>query len=58
MKTAKELEYLSNYVQGWADANDNNTLTEASRQLRIMANATCPQGILGCYNKSCTSDHK
>ncbi len=58
MKNRKELERLADYVEGWADCNDNHTLAEASRQLRVMANATCDQGILGCYAKNCTSDHK
>lgn len=57
MKTKKELQDLSDYMNGYADATQNPKLQKIAEALKEMVWSTCDQGITGCYIKDCTSDH-
>lgn len=55
----EEISNLAEYVQGFADANQNPILSKAAQWLREAAGAVCAGGFFGCGGgDECTSDHK
>ncbi len=55
----QEIADLASYVRGFADANQNTTLSAAAKWLDELADNVCVGGIVGCRGgANCTSDHK
>lgn len=59
MNAIEQLKELAAYVEGMADAQDNDKLREAAKWLKKSSRNVCGQGFLGCNSgERCTSDHK
>lgn len=58
MNTKKDIEYLANYLRGYADAQENEKLADAADALKKYASALCVQGFICACGDKCTSDHK
>lgn len=53
----EEIKALADYVQGFADANQNGRLAAAANWLKEASENVCDGGYFGCPNRPCTSDH-
>ncbi len=59
MNKKKEAEALAEYVQGMADATENEKLHRAAEIIRRWSQRICAGGIYDCNGgDDCTSDHK
>lgn len=60
LELAVKLEAIAQWQMDQV-ANETRTgalLMDSARNLRELADAKCDQGIIGCYRKNCTCDHK
>lgn len=56
---SRQISHLANYVAGYADATNNDSLQQAADWLDKLSRQICAQGYIGCYGgEKCTSDHK
>jgi DUF1680 family protein len=54
-----ETGWLSAYLQGMADAQQNKELARASEWLCKISRNMCGKGFIGCHGgEKCDSDHK
>lgn len=58
MKSRKELLELGYYLRGYADANENVRMAEASDALISLSRHVCGQGFICNIGDNCSSDHK
>lgn len=54
-----EVKDLATYLQGMADATDNQRICLAAEWLDKLSRQVCGQGYIGCHGgRECSSDHK
>ncbi len=58
-RPSARMRQLADYVRGFADARENEELSDAADWLEKAAEHICAQGYFGCEGgDTCTSDHK
>ena len=58
MNAIDEVIELSNYLRGFADAQQNEKLHKASKYLKTLSREICGQGFICNGGKNCAGDHK
>lgn len=54
----KELKELAAYLQGYADANENEKIGQAAKFINGISPFICGQGFACNGGDNCSSDHK